>query len=333
MLSPDNAWPRVGLGCASLGSPSLSDREAETVIERAVHCGIRFFDVAPLYGGGLAEARLGRVLRQLPRDEFILCTKTGVTRPFGQPPIPPGGTRRREADVWDYSPRATRASVARSLERLQIDRLDVVHLHDVEEHLEQCLQAYHALIELRAQGLLSAIGIGSNFVAPVRELIDRETFDAFLLAGCYTLLEQNGAGLLDQARARGIRAVVGGVFNSGILAAWPQDRPTFGYRAADASMMRRTGQIAAVCERHGVPIAAAALQFVQAHPSVATMLLGPASVDELDANLAALRHPIPDALWQELAAASLIAAECPTPRAPHHAPQAIAHDGARIGSR
>lgn len=331
MLAPDHAWPRVGLGCASLGSPSLSDREAEAVIERAVDRGIRFFDVAPLYGGGLAEARLGRVLRALPRDHFILCTKTGVTRPYGQPPIPPGGTRRREADVWDYSPQATRASVARSLERLQVDRIDVVHLHDVEDHAEQCLEAYHALAELRAGGMLGAIGIGSNFVAPVRELIAREAFDAFLIAGCYTLLEQSGACLLDEARARGIRAVVGGVFNSGILAAWPQDRPTFGYRAADESVARRTGQIAAVCERHGVPIAAAALQFVHAHPGVATTLLGPASVDELDANLAALSHPIPDALWEDLAASSLIAPGCPTPHASSHLLQSIAHT-APIGS-
>jgi D-threo-aldose 1-dehydrogenase len=313
MANSTTQWPRLGLGCASLGAPGLTDIEAESVIAAAIEHGIRFFDVAPLYGGGLAEVRLGRVLRDLPRDDFVLCTKTGVTRPFGQTATPPGGTQRRAADVWDYSAKATRASVERSLERLNVDRLDMVHLHDVDNHQDECLQAYHALAELRERGVVDDIGIGSNLVAPVQQLLSRERFDAILLAGCYTLLDQGGAALLEETARRGIKAIAGGVFNSGILAAWPQDEATFGYEIADENVRDRTASIAAICHRHDVPIAAAALQFVQAHPGVSTMLIGPRSVQELDADLAAIRHAIPDALWADLEASSLIPRRSPRP--------------------
>jgi D-threo-aldose 1-dehydrogenase len=297
---------RLGLGCASLGSPDISDRDAEAVIAAAVAAGIRFFDVAPLYGGGLAEARLGRVLRDLPRDDYVLCTKTGVTRPYGQPPTPPGGMRRG-ADVWDYSARATRESVGRSLERLGVERLDVVHLHDVEAHVDACLDAHAELARLRGEGVVGGIGIGSNLVAPVEQLLERARFDAFLLAGCYTLLGQQGAALLRRAHANGIRTIVGGVFNSGVLAAWPQPSPTFAYEPARADVRERTARIAGICARHAVPIGAAALQFVARNPAVTTLLIGPRSVDELTRNLAALHAPVPRALWDDLAEAGIIA--------------------------
>jgi D-threo-aldose 1-dehydrogenase len=293
-------WPRLGLGCASLGAPDLPDAAAHAVIEAALARGIRLFDVAPLYGGGLAEQRLGHVLRGVPRDSYVLCTKTGVTRPFGQPPIPPGGTRRREADVWDYTPAATRASVLRSLERLGVARLDVVHLHDVEAHEHACLEAHEALARLREAGVVGGIGIGSNHVAPVERLLARAPFDAFLLAGRYTLLDHSGASLLESAHRKGVRTIAGGVFNSGVLAAWPQPAPTFGYEAAGADVLRRTAAIAAVCARHGVSLAAAALQYVLANPHVSTVLLGPRSVAELDASLAAAQAPLPATLWADL---------------------------------
>ncbi len=147
MKRPPDTWPRLGLGCAVLGTPppALSDAAAEAVIAAAVARGIRFFDVAPLYGGGLAEERLGRALAGLPRDEYVLCTKTGVTRPHAQTAMPPGATRRRQYDVWDYSAEATRRSIATSLARLRTDRLDLVHLHDAEEHLSDALVAHGAL--------------------------------------------------------------------------------------------------------------------------------------------------------------------------------------------
>lgn len=310
-------WPRVGLGCAALGTPSpaLSDADAEAVIARAIDRGIRFFDAAPLYGGGVAEERLGRALRGLARDDYVLCTKTGVTRPYGQPPMPPGATRRRQFDRWDYTAGATQASIDTSRERLGVERLDIVHLHDVEDHVDRCLDAYATLNTLRADGIVGAIGIGSNHVAPVRELLERAAFDTFLLAGRYTLLDQSGASLIGDAQARGLRVVAGGVFNSGVLAAWPQRAATFRYEPAGDDVLARTARIAAICETHRVPIGAAALQFVLANPAIATVLIGPRSVVELDANLDALRLPIPDALWSALEYEQLIPRGSPRPHA------------------
>ena len=231
----------------------------------------------------------------------MLCTKTGVTRPYGQSPQPPGATRRRQFDRWDYSAEATRASIQASLRRLRTERLDVVHLHDVEDHLDTCLTAYAELARLRDEGAVGAIGIGSNLVAPVAALLDRARFDAFLLAGRYTLLDASGSDLIASAHARGIAVIAGGVFNSGVLAAWPQPAPTFGYQPALPEVVARTARIAGICERHGVPLAAAALQYVMANPAITTVLIGPRTVAELDANLDAAEFAIPDALWADLA--------------------------------
>ena len=310
------AWPRIGIGCASLGSPDVAERDAEATLAAAVEHGVRFFDVAPLYGGGLAEERLGRVLRHLPRDDYVLCTKAGVTRPYAEPPMPPGTTRPREHDAWDYGAAAIRRSVQTSLERLHVDRLDVVHLHDVEGREDAALEGHAALARLRDDGVVGAIGIGSNLVAPVVHLLERAAFDAFLLAGRYTLLEQDGAALLADAHARGIRTVAGGIFNSGVLAAWPQAAPTFAYRPASAEVLERTGRIAAVCARHGVPIGAAALRFVVASRAVTTVLIGPRSVAELERNLEWLRMELPDALWTDLEACGVMAAAAARAAAP-----------------
>lgn len=310
-VTPHARWPRIGLGCASLGAPDVSDTDAARTLASAIERGIRFFDVAPLYGGGLAEERLGRALQDLPRDSYVLCTKTGVTRPYGQPPMPPGATRRRQFDRWDYSAAATRASVERSLERLRTDRLDVVHLHDVEGHLDACLEAYRELARLREARVVGGIGIGSNLAAPVAHLIGRERFDAILLAGRYTLLDQSGRALIDAAHAQGIGVVAGGNFNSGVLAAWPQAAPTYDYSPAAAALVERTARIASIADGHGVPLPAAALRFVLANPAVTTVLLGPRTPTELAANVAAIEHEIPPAFWSELADAALIARDSP----------------------
>lgn len=296
------AWPRIGVGCASLAAPGVSERDAEATLARAIERGVRFFDVAPLYGGGLGEVRLGRALRGLPRREYVLCTKVGVTRPFGQPPTPPGSTIRRSADRFDYSRAATRASVLQSLERLGVAHLDVVHLHDVEDHLDTCLEAYAELEALRLEHKVGMIGIGSNLVAPVAELLGRERFDAFLLAGRYTLLDDSGAALIAGAARRGIGVIAGGAFNSGILARWPQPAPTYHYRPAPPAVVERTARIAAIAARHGVPLPTAALQFVARNRAILTLLLGPRSPGEVDASLDALDADVPPALWDELAA-------------------------------
>jgi D-threo-aldose 1-dehydrogenase len=305
-----SSLPRIGLGCAALGTPSpiLEDADAEAVIAAAIERGIRFFDVAPLYGGGVAEERLGRALAHLPRDDYVLCTKTGVTRDYGTTAMPPRATRRRQFDRWDYSAAATRRSVETSLARLGVARLDAVHLHDVEDHLTACLEARDELARLRDEGAVGAIGIGSNLAAPVLTLLDRADFDTFLIAGCYTLLDQSARKLLDTARARGMKAIAGGAFNSGVLAKWPQPAPTYGYAPAEASIRERTARIAAICANHRVPLPAAALQFAASHSAIDTILIGPRSIGELDANLAAYAFPIPPELWTELDDAAITSA-------------------------
>jgi D-threo-aldose 1-dehydrogenase len=296
-------WPRLGLGCAALGQPDLTDAQAESVIAAAIERGIRFFDVAPLYGGGLGEERLGHALARLNRDDYVLCTKTGVTRPCGEPALAPGATRRREHDLWDYSAEATRASIERSLERLRTDRLDVVHLHDVDAHLDTCLHAHAELQALRATDVVGRIGIGSNRVEPAAQLLECARFDAILLAGRYTLLDQSGAALLTRAHSRDVRVIAGGVFNSGVLAQWPIHSATYDYEPADAGVLARVERIARICAACDTPLAAAALQFTLAHPAIATVLIGPRTVEELEANLRAAEHVIPDTLWTTLAAA------------------------------
>ncbi len=293
--APPARWPRLGLGCAALGQPGVSERDAEATIARAFERGIRFFDVAPLYGGGLGEERLGRALRGAARSDYVLCTKTGVTRPYAQAATPPGGVRARAADRWDYSADATRASVMRSLERLGTNRLDAVHLHDIDDHLDESLVAHGELLRLREQGIVDAIGIGSNTTGPVAALLARARFDTFLLAGRYTLLDQSGAPLIEESARAGIAVVAGGVYNSGILSRWPPVAPTYGYAAASPAIVERAARIATLCERHGTTLPAAALQFVMANDAITTVLIGPRSVDELEQNLAAIASPlIPD---------------------------------------
>ncbi len=301
------AWPHLGVGCATLAAPQVSEHDAAATLAQAIDRGVRFFDVAPLYGGGLGEERLGRALRGLPRDDYVLCTKTGVTRPYAQAATPPGTATPRAADRWDYSRGATRASVQRSLERLGVDRLDVVHLHDVDNHVEACLEAHAELAQLQAEGVVGAIGIGSNLVAPVATLLARAPFQAFLLAGRYTLLDASAAGLFAQAQRQGVAVIAGGIFNSGILGRWPQPAPTYDYRPASAAEIGRTARIAAVCARHGVALPTAALQFAASHPAVRTVLIGPRSPDEVDASLAAMHVTIDPALWHDLAAEGLVA--------------------------
>ncbi len=312
---PMQTWPRIGLGCAALGvmGTPISDAAARAVIETAWERGIRLFDSAPLYGGGVSEERLGSALQGLPRDAYVLTTKTGVTRPYGQAAIAPGDTRRRGADVWDYSRAGTRASVAASLERLRTDRLDIVHLHDIEGRESACMNAHAALLELCAEGVVGGIGIGANDAEAPLRLIGQAHFDAVLMAGRYTLLDQSALTLFERASATGIRIVVGGLFNSGILASGATPGATFAYDPAPPAIALRVRQIEAACLRHDVPLKAAALQFVAAHLAVSTLLVGPRSVAELEDSLAMLAHPVPAALWAELRAAQLIDRNAPIP--------------------
>lgn len=307
-------FDRLGLGGAALGvlfSP-VDDADALAAIDAAWDAGIRTFDTSPLYGGGLSEERLGRALSPRPREAYFLSTKTGVSRPYGQAAAPPGGARRA-ADIWDYSPDATRRSVTTSLRRLTTDRLDLVHLHDVEGRTDAAMAAYPELERLRSAGKIRGIGIGANKIEAPLDLMARARFDAILVAGRYSLLDQSMLGLVPLAERSGTQLIVGGVFNSGILATGAVAGATFHYDPAPAEILERTRSIEAICINHDVPLRAAALQFPLAHPAVRTLLLGARSPAELRDCLDMLALPIPGAFWRSLQHAGLVDRACPLP--------------------
>jgi D-threo-aldose 1-dehydrogenase len=305
---------RLGLGGAALGVlfQAVDDKDALGVVEAAWESGIRTFDTAPLYGGGLSEDRLGRVLSTQSRVSYRLSTKTGVGRPYGQAAAPTGGIRRA-ADFWDYSREGTYRSVEASLARLRTDRVDLVHLHDVEGRTDIAMAAYPALERLRERGIVGGIGIGANTVEAPLALMERAHFDAVLLAGRYTLLDQSMLRLVPSAVRAGTTIVAGGVFNSGILATGAVSGATFHYDPAPHAVLERVRAIAAICVTFGVPLRAAALQFPLAHPAIDTLLLGVRSPIELADCLAMLVYPIPAAFWRALMKSDLIDRECPMP--------------------
>jgi D-threo-aldose 1-dehydrogenase len=309
---------RLGLGGAPLGGlfREVADTEAAATVERAYALGLRLFDTAPLYGSGLAEQRLGRGLQGRPRGDFVLSTKVGrllepghpdANSAFkGTPPVVP---------VFDFSYDATLRSIEASLERLGLDRVDILLIHDPDDHYEQALMgAYRALHELRAQGVVRAIGAGMNQAEMLARLARETDLDCFLVAGRYTLLDQVALSkLLPLCEERGIAVLIGGVFNSGILAD-PARGATFNYRPAPEEWLERAQRIAAVCQRWKVPLKAAALQFPTGHPAVASILIGCRSPEEVDENVRMFELDLPGALWSELKAEGLLPANAPAPR-------------------
>jgi D-threo-aldose 1-dehydrogenase len=296
---------RLGLGTAFLGNlfVAVSDDEAHRVVEAAWQAGIRFFDTAPLYGHGLAEERLGAVLRSKPRDQFVLATKVGRLLRADAPPEP--GQSFVEVPsvnpVFDFSFDGVMRSVEESLERLGLDRIDVLHIHDPDEHFDEALSgAYRALDRLRAEGSIRAVGAGMNQSEMLVRFAREADFDCFLVAGRYTLLDRSGAReLLPLCVERGIAIIAGGVFNSGILAN-PRPGGTFNYQAAPPEVVARAQELAAVCERHGVELKAAAIQFPLRHPAVPAVLTGCRTVAELEENVRMFHTAISDDLWREL---------------------------------
>ncbi len=315
----------LGLGCATLGGSRIDvTREtAEAIVRTAWAAGVRYVDTAPYYGVGQAERAVGDALRDKPRDKWVLSTKVGrLLRPNASGVHPDGRVHPLPFDpVYDYSYDGVMRSFEDSLQRLGLARIDILYVHDIGAYqhgpaahpaLMRTLResGYRALDELRHSGVVQAIGIGVNEREVLLEALDWGAWDAFLLAGRYTLLEQAPLDdLLPRCQQAGTSIVVGGPLNSGILAG----RDTWNYRAAPPEVVARVNAIHAVCDRHGVPLPAAALQFPLAHPAVAAIIPGPRDMAEFEANLALLRHPIPPALWQELRAAGLLHPAAPTP--------------------
>ncbi len=273
------------------------------MVEAAWQAGIRFFDTAPLYGHGLAEQRLGAVLRGKPRDEFVLATKVGRLLREDAPPEPGQAYKGVPPvnPVYDFSYDGVMRSVEESLARLGLDRVDVLHIHDPDEHFEEALAgAYRALDRLRAEGTIKAVGAGMNQAEMLVRFARDADFDCFLLAGRYTLLDRTGgAELLPLCVEKSIAIIAGGVFNSGILAN-PSPGATFNYQEAPPDLVHRALRMQELCARHGVELKAAAIQFPLRHPAVASVLTGCRSVREVEENVGMFQAPVPSALWDEL---------------------------------
>jgi len=310
---------RLGLGGVALSGArpatdpqqTTSEAEAIALIHRSLALGLNYLDTAPMYGVGDSERRYGQALRGLARNSYVLSTKVGrVLRPSE-----PDSAHITWA--FDFSRQGVLESFESSLERLGLERIDILYIHDPDEHYEQALrQAFPVLMELRAQGHVAAIGAGMNQWEMELAFAKEGHCDCFLLAGRYTLLDQTALPeFLPYCVEHHISVVAGGPYNSGILAVGPREGATFNYRAASAEMMDKARHINAVCERYQVPLKAAALQFILAHPAIVSVIPGARTVAEVEENVRMVEFPIPADLWAELKQQGLIAAAAPTPGA------------------
>lgn len=306
--------PRVAIGTGPLGSMthvfgySVSDEDAHDTIQHALDAGITMLDTAPFYGNGVAETRVGQVLKGVPRERYLLSTKVGWL--VGELGKVGAGTR-------SYSRDSILRSIEASQKRLGIDVFDIAHIHDPEQgdyRREIMQEGYPTLIDLKRQGVIRAVGAGLNQTAFLTDYAQHAPLDVAILANRYTLLEQEPMDeAFPLAMKKDIRLMAGGVFNSGILATGGVKGARYYYQPAPEPVRRLTRLIEGVCAKHDVALKAAALQFAAAHPAVSTLVLGMAKPAEIDENLAALNAPIPAEFWSELKERGLIEAAAPTP--------------------
>jgi D-threo-aldose 1-dehydrogenase len=326
--------PKLGLGCASLGNlyRAIERAQAFATVDAAWDAQMRYFDTAPYYGLGLSERRLGDALRHRPRDGFVVSTKVGrLLEPDCSPDLP----EERHGFVtpmpfrvrYDYSYDGVMRSFEASLQRLGLARIDILLVHDIGRvthgdenacHFADLAKGgYRALDELRASGAISAIGLGVNEWEVCAEAMAIGQWDCFLLAGRYTLLEQEPLhGFLPQCEAHGARIILGGAYNSGILATGTRHQPArYNYEPAPAAIIERVERIEAVCDAHGVTLAAAALQFVLAHPVVQCVIPGLGDARRVHATQRLIEQAIPAAFWAQLAGEGLLDPAAPVPGA------------------
>lgn len=312
MTSPwEGQLGALGFGAAGIGNlyRAMPDTQAAATVNAAWDSGDRYFDTAPHYGLGLSERRLGAVLREKPRDEFTVSTKVGrllVPHPAGADvkddeefDVP--ATSKRQ---WDFSEAGIRRSIEESLERLGLDHVDIAYLHDPDVHnlAAGIGQALPALEKLRADGVVKAIGVGTNSAEAALECVEAADLDLVMLAGRYTLLEQPGVPLLDRCAARGTGVVNVGVFNSGLLARRevPEDAH-YNYARAPRSLVERARALAGVCRDFGVELPTAALQFSLRHPAVVNVTVGASSPEQVADNAARMKEDVPEELLVALA--------------------------------
>ncbi len=324
-------FTELGFGSAPLGNlyRAIGDDDARAILDQAWQGGVRYYDTAPLYGLVLAETRLNRFLRGKRRDDYVLSTKAGRLMAVCSPPDRTGIGKwfdvptRREA--YDYSYDGIMRSLEFSLERLGVDRVDILYVHDLCKFTHGSMSAsdariaefmasgYDALIALRDQGVVRAIGGGINEWEVCQTLAERGDFDLFLLAGRYTLLEQEALiSFLPLCQSRGIGIIVGGPYNSGILASGPKPGAFYNYDPAPAPILEKVRRIEAVCRSHDVALIDAALQFPLKHPSVRSVIPGGQSRAQMARNLRAAEATIPAALWADLKDQGLMRQDAPT---------------------
>jgi len=320
----------MGYGAAPIGNifRPISEEESAAMVHAAWQAGLRYFDTAPYYGHGLSEARLGAALRWYPRHDYALSTKVGrvlEAQPRHGIDFTPWVDGLPFALRFDYSYDGTMRSIEDSLQRLGNERIDIAFIHDCDVFthgperqpglFEEAMEgAWRALSRLRSEGVVKAIGVGVNEWRVCHEALKRRDFDCFLLAGRYTLLEQEALDeFLPLCEARNVAVVLGGGYNSGILATGAVPGAKYNYSPAPEPILAKTRAIEAACREHGVPLKAAALQFVLAHPAIKTNIPGTRSVAQLEENVEIFRTEIPAAFWAELKAKGLVRQDAPVP--------------------
>src|ERR1700761_2005714 len=323
----------LGLGGAPMGGfrATISDTDATALTAAAYEGGGRYFDTSPFYGYGRSELRMGAALRNRPRDEFILSTKVGrILHPMKPGEKPPADFRQNGlpgfAPVFDYTYDGVMRSLEHSYLRLGLSRIDIALIHDVDfwtikdrgildERFKTVMDSgFKALDELRRAGIIGAIGVGINESDTSLRFIQAGDFDCMLLAGRYTLLEQGGLeAFLPECVKRNVSVILGGPYNSGILTGGVKDGATHDYVAAPAQLIEKAQRIEAVCQRHGVELGAAAMQFPLFHPAMCSVIPGALRDAEVKQNIARLSVKISVELWSELKREKLLDPNAPTP--------------------
>jgi D-threo-aldose 1-dehydrogenase len=313
---------KLGMGGTAVGGlfKDVTEANATGTIKRALRLGINLFDTAPLYGAGKSESRFRHGLQGWNRDSFVMASKVGyalrpqvpgekqeVFFPYDNPPpLHP---------VFDFSYDGVMRSVEGSLGRLGLDRIDILHLHDPTDHFEAAMQgAYVALDKLRRERVIGAVGVGTTLVETLIRFVEAGDFDCVLLAGRYTLLEHVAlAQALPLCQARKVSVIIGGPYNSGILATGAVAGALYNYVPATPEVLERVRQIEDICRKYSVPLKAAALQFPLAHPAVASIIPGARSEAEVEENFRLVGHPTPAEFWSDLRSQHLLPEEAPVP--------------------
>ena len=302
-ISQDVTLTMLGFGGAPIGGmyAGVSRQDAAGALRAAYQAGVRHFDTAPLYGSGLSERRIGEFLASVPRDDVVVSSKVGRLLTTGEASTVEFPDSKR-ALVFDYSARGVRRSLSESLERLGLERLDVVFIHDPDDHWEQAInEAYPALVELKDEGLVGAIGVGMNQSAMLTRFVRSAAVDCVMVAGRYTLLDRQAADdILPTCLERGVAVIAAGVFNSGLLA--DHSECMFDYRPATPDLIAETRRLQALCATYDVPLAAAAIQFPLTHPAIRSVCVGARTAREINDDVRLFHSHIPQELMNQLRA-------------------------------